>query len=689
MIYIAMAKDTQILDIDLNDTRIPKDPSEFLYCHANLNHARIAIQNIDRMILLNFDETVISEQDVKNFLRSTYFSSGLYDKDDVATLSTLKVFNLSDLGITKAIELPDEDFENDSDDSIRNFIERHTEHSTDNPKSDFIKGTIKEPLAQSIDETSFSDFEYEFPIDGFVINKMDLTKLKESIGNEPVFFYAIFGIPFILLKILSELGNIHFYRWSYLLGDKLPYNMIHEKQFKMFYEFSSSIEKPFTNLNFHVPSNLLDIFRKEPSRFGKRRKVVQDQFYSEISAVIAGSTRLVILIGKDDLIVKYLLEELETKYGVFLRQNGETAVADDCLSADRIFISSADKLNATLYNQLMHKAYLGYQQNNFVILQGEEALEYIFDPNFKVIQLPTREKLEKYLPKLLLFITKKVFGDKTKDDLEIEVVSNFHKPVVLDIFKRLPTLTAIERELLALKNELTFSSYNFADQVFWWEFKNYIDEKYPSSGKAISNDKSYEEAETIDLTENDDDLPDDCPTIILTHADKAEKWVVRFEGFDVAIFQKNYKAIYQKDFKGVFIEEFRELYNILPLKYLAYLVKYCNNPYGENSRKISAEELYYTVREWNQTKKKIINKPTANTIQTQIDGYFSPKADRNIYKRDDYMKARELKKIKVTDFRHQLGILLSEHLVIQKECYYDSKKAIRIIVNDRDSRFPK
>jgi hypothetical protein len=100
MIYIVLARNTKLLDIDNEEYFKPKNADELLYAYtANIDHFLSVLHKIDRMILLNFDDIRITSKDIKQHAINWY--EGRSDEEKKQIVLNMKVFNATDLGIDK------------------------------------------------------------------------------------------------------------------------------------------------------------------------------------------------------------------------------------------------------------------------------------------------------------------------------------------------------------------------------------------------------------------------------------------------------------------------------------------------------------------------------------------------------------------------------------------------------------
>ena len=227
MIYTAMAKDTKVLaanslvdiksivelvkkrrsskDVDFK-IRPPKDSYELLSHYTDLFYAQKFCKNIDKMILLNFEDQTITKEDHLKYLDSSYFSNLCNSEKNIIT--NMKIFNSDELGIIKSGK---------DDDNV---------------------------------------------IDGFSIKAMNLSLLKNHINKEPVFTYFFPHVSMLFLKILSELDDVTIYRNSYRGAKSKKWGLKPERDVRRYYQFCKSLDKGFSaHYDFRFPSNFLDHFR--------------------------------------------------------------------------------------------------------------------------------------------------------------------------------------------------------------------------------------------------------------------------------------------------------------------------------------------------------------------------------------------------------------------------------------------
>jgi hypothetical protein len=450
MIYIAMAKDTLNFGDDSCNTS-PKNIAPIIHCHRNLFVARKCFEKIDRMILLNFEDQTIKKEDIDQFLKSQFFqirpnridmNISCDNEEDADLISHMKVFNKEDLVIVNVHE-------------------------------------VETQLMQGV-------------------NNINLKQLKKNINKDSVFSYFLHSEKSILfLKILSELENVTIYRRSYRKERIAGQRLIPETNVKEYFRFQKNLSQPLMMKegNIKIPSSFLECLPL-------RGRV--SNFYRNISSLLSGSIKKAILIGSDgysdDFIANHILIELEKFYRCkFSDQDAAGGNAEVDISKNRLFIRNADEMNVGVKNKIMIIANSEDQTDKIIILQSKKPIDSINDTSFIPLLLPSKEQIASiYSPVFLFIISNEFLIHFPQRELNQEEIRNLHKPAVTVIFWKIPTLLKFKEEVRDLIFKINFRKFNFSDSDFLWEFKNYIDEQYPTDkAKEQEQEKALEEKKVL------------------------------------------------------------------------------------------------------------------------------------------------------------------------------------------------
>jgi hypothetical protein len=646
MNYIQIIKDNIIKKGDNQDDE-PK--SILLECYETLYKVLHRYCKIDQLILLNFGDKYITQSDIEDYLRIPLThrmltrSIGERDYHEIIpkgeetsyakVLAELKIFNLFDFGIVKP----------------------------EDPRIDHLDG-------------------YSI-IDGYSLKEINLTPLINITKNEPVITCPS-EFSLLFLRLLSELENVTLYRKSYKFEAKEMqyYYWVEEKKIKDYYFFHDS---------------LLQIKNKQPYKiippcfvacFEVRGRLLNlnQQFIKDFCSLAAGKIKKAILIGSEDLIVKYMLRDLEKSLGsTFLWQDAADGNTDISIIGERLIIYNAQKLNASICNKLSNSTSSKKQKNNIILLHSHELVETIKDSSFKIILLPSNEQIKSVLSRIILFMINECFSDIPDWKLNESDIIYLQIYDILEIFNKIigkdddrHTLSDIEYEILELKYKRTFSHFDFSDGDFWWEFKNYIDKKYPTA--------KTEEKELEQTLEEKKELVQEKEIVLGKEVERVKEQEPNRKNKNITFEHvKNNWIITSKGFEGKIDTPIKEPYDNLALKYVTYLVKYYENPSDKCDKYINAKVLYSQVRDWNKTERKS-KEPGLGLIQSQIESYFNPKSSRNKIHEDlDTLTIK--KKKRLTKFREQLGKIIREYFTIKNDCYYEQPKDFEIIIKiDKD-----
>lgn len=625
---------------DNYDIAPPPNLVPLIHCHKDLVEAYKYHKNIDKIILLNLTDQEIKQKDLDQYVKSSFFKVRRItidmlicsnDEDDANLISHIKVFCKEDLVL-----------------------------DTDN---DFEDGIMK------LDDGNFEEkFSRFIKRGGSIARTLNLKPLKDIINNVPVFTYFLLPIiPPLFLEILAELENVTIYRRSFIIRQAQYKRLVSETNSKAYLQFRKDLPwgTLYEQYEDKTPSSITDCFSKLNFSTG----IQTNLFFIELSSLLLGSTKRAIIIGSDDFILKYLLVELKKKYGKFYEQDAEKENNEVNLDGAIIFIQNAEQLNPGVYNKLMTIAD-SEKDDRVLVLQNPVPMKKVKDKSFKVIHLPSEDQISNKLPKILLFIISEVLTDTPKNQKSSRYL---HNKRVLEIFRIIRFPSLIEDEFNKLKYNSTFFEFNFSDPDFWWEFKNYIDKKYPTvKAKEQEEEKALEEKKEL-VKGKETELEKESNQVKEKEPKKRKKKNITFEHAG------KFWKITSSGFQPKIEPKVPEPYKNLALKYLTYLVQYCENTDGNIDKFIDAKVLYNKVRQWNKTPRKS-KKPSVITVYSQIESYFDPTNNRNKNFKEDSTTPEGKRKKEIRDFRAQLGYAIKEYFVWEKDCYYNAPKDFDIIV---------
>jgi hypothetical protein len=588
---------------------------------------------IDLYVLLNLSDKYISADELDDPLQLGYpnIFHGTTSEEtlwiDALGAIKLEIFNLEDLGITRA------------------------------------EGADKGEVA------------------GYVVKNMNLRRLKKLIKGKNAFTQSASFSP-IVHYVLNELGNkISIYRRSYLNISKdanknSDYNWVMEQNVPDYLEFGNLFisQTPSNSLHhygYKIPHRFVHCLDNRKLPWLPYESNPHEKFCNDFLDLLSGAIKRVVFIGSDNSFINYLLAELEKKSGPFTKQDAIDGGDGVFLNGNAIFIKNAHKLEVRKLNQLLLIANTDSYKNKLIVLQSPVLLKSLKEINFKVIFVPRKELIEDKLSVIIAYFFTECFSDSV-DDLSLDVLDSldahsFDHPVVIDIFKKIPTFADLEEEILSLKNKSNFTSFScqmISEIDFLWEFKNYIKEKY--------NDTNISESsETSILRKNDRN------NISVTLKDQFDTQVTEWSKYSLGGGEDTFppEKIFTFEHVGNYwiiknpqLEDgiLKEDYTSLPIRYLAYLAKLYYDS-GEKVHPVDYKKLYAKMTKGNKTKLTSKN-PSPNIIYTNIHSFFYELSNQN--------------KKNCKNGRIKLGKLILEYFTLKDKCSFDPLHEIKIIVRD-------
>lgn len=624
MVYLAIAKDIKIWDAKKERQTPPKNVDQLFNSCIRFDSLRTLEQKIDKLVLLNFENVSVTPKGIEKYVQDELTDHRI-DHAEAELLRRMVIVTPEDIGIKKG----------------------------DVPRLDNIN--------------------YSF-------TGLEIGKIYEIIGSDSVFTHLGYHTPLIFQIILSLQDKPTVFRDTYRLSTRASFSSFTEEEMYDFFNFTRLINGSVANSNHGIPATFNDCFTKKANILSAQyADTASDNFH----AILAGNIKIAILIGDDDSLIKHLLLDLERIHGKFIRQRASEQEST-VFTGQRMFISDIDLLSTKAFNILMNQIGSIERDDTFILLQSRKPLTAVLDSKIKSVYLPGREILEIHMSAILKFLFNEHFGISGLRASMRDGWYYLNNPTIYEIFRNIRSISGIENEIINIKTGESFPLHDFNDELFWWEFKNYIDEKYPSM--RINDSKQRTSPEPANILVKSD-LPVVVPTITFNHEKNSQYWDITFTGFDEESFLKKYSDAFKEDFGIEFISSFRELYNIRALFYIVYLTKFCEISKSGTEKSIGYKELYNKGHHWSGSKKKS-NNVSPNVIQRQVKSYFDVRSTRNSVNRDDILDATRRKKERIAKFRSQLGLLVEEYLVIKKECYSDFRGKIKVIVNDDNIKLP-